>query len=1814
MRVGVAYVDVRAQTALLDRDLATAESKIRASATKMQGIMNGVNANMTSSSASVTKSFDNIGKSAQSTARSIQTFSSKSKKSMAGLIPHVAAVTASYMAMRAAWRSVTGAILVGSEFEHKMAIVRAITGDLSKGFKDLSSQFDALKIAAKEAGEQTVWTASQASEALKFLAMAGFSAVQSIGALPGVLQLALIGELELGRATDIATDTLNAMRLEVDDLARVNDVFVQTITNTNTNIEQMGHAMKFAAPVAGALGYEIEQLAAMIGIVAQSGVKAGIAGRNLQQAMIRAIPAAEAYGLENAKLIDVLKELNKRQNEYGKALGKEKAATMAILEAKDKFGMISLKTILILKDNIDAYEELLELEMKAAGASKKAADIIESSTVSIFKKLVAAVTSISIDIWERYSYIIGKSLKDATRWILEHKAVFESMISKFISYIPLMLELLATFAAFKIIVKVAGWIKGLSMAFTALAVTTTAANYALKANMLIASLVALNWAFKSLETTLNEYKVFDFDVYLPHSGHLGDMIKDVKDFGDALSYTVSLMIPYLFYLKAIGDLRNLFPDEPLLPPSHPDFNKEKISSPLFEEALDPRKFQEYLDSLNISMDSFYDDLVERRKKSKVDVDPAADIKTQLEAANVALKAAMEEQRKLLTQEYADLDPKVKAALRSRYDELVKEDPIFRLATERAKFKKDLEGSLSGLELMIDEGGADLAKAVVKKKMAAWDKEHGALQSHLEKTEKLISRWNDKSVKAEDDKFSAMRQKVNRDYKVQKEALEKHNSSTEKLTEAHTRVIKAIGGMEVKDQIKEQAKLDAKIARGLKGRAGFEKDYYKAKMNWIDSEAKMLKEKYKDQFDMIKWIAAEEMKLNKEVSDKRFSDMQAGLTDLEGMFSAISGMYEEGSSNARQFADMAKAMTIAQKGLAVVQAVAAIATQGLGDPYTAFARIAAMTAAMVGLLSSADISFSGGGIGDYTGAKKTQLSSGETTYRSYGVDTSVFGGENDEMSKSIEKSTDLLEDMYDLQNNTLTGIHSSMKQLNDNITGIVRAVVHGGGDLGTAFGAGFGESSNVGTGSNNGLIGAGIATGLALATGGLSLLWIGVEALLGGLLGKALQPVTDFFFGTTKTYSEGAGISVSPGSKSVRPYTDVYEKDSGAFFGLVGGGESRYTKEGERNPELENLFFGPNGVYTTLREGMVELATLLGADVQFAANYIFKELKIDFEGKTAAEISEIMSGAISRVGDDMASAVLGDIISLYQTVGEGALETAMRLAVDMAVVTDSIDKLGMSFSGTIAETLAMSESLIKLAGGLDNFVTASSTFFDKFFSDAEKQEMLYYDLTEALAMHNLELPKSRDGYRDLVAAQDLSTEAGQRAYWALVELAGAADQLYTSIDKTVDSLTDLFDRIVDWRQERTRSNWGPDKFIAEFQRLGRELDILNMSPDSETYYDDSINLLEQQFTVLKSIESIEDQTLDALKDSLGTIDDMIESLLMGAGASVESREVYQDKYDQLLAAAMGGDSAAISDLSTFMPKYLDFMTAYKEDSGDITRSILSDLKDLREIFSGKISGFEAFGGEVGDIDGTIESLTAQLVTSIKDLIKVIGVDLVPALDWKGFFANLTIEDWKGILGDPIWEDIFESLTVLDWTTLITPFGYNEFVTATGIDELNAPFAALGTALGSLAAASATAASATEALTNETYKLVGDPKYIPNFIIDNYVYNPDDGLQNKTMASGGLTSGISIAGEAGPEWIVPTMNPYSSKFLRDVGADPEAIGNAIASRLAPMLSSNSQSRGGELTVRVEIDGREIGAVVTQELRSNDELIEQARRVIN
>ena len=169
-------------------------------------------------------------------------------------------------------------IKTASDFEAQMSKVQAISGASA-------NDMDKLSASAKEWGANSKFSATEAGQAFEYMGMAGWKTDQMLAGIPGILNLAAASGEDLGRTSDIVTDSLSAFGLTASDSAHFADVLAAASTNANTNVSMLGESFKYAAPVAGALGFSVEDTTEALGLMANSGIKASSAGTSLRSLM-----------------------------------------------------------------------------------------------------------------------------------------------------------------------------------------------------------------------------------------------------------------------------------------------------------------------------------------------------------------------------------------------------------------------------------------------------------------------------------------------------------------------------------------------------------------------------------------------------------------------------------------------------------------------------------------------------------------------------------------------------------------------------------------------------------------------------------------------------------------------------------------------------------------------------------------------------------------------------------------------------------------------------------------------------------------------------------------------------------------------------------------------------------------------------------------------------------------------------------------------------------------------------------------------------------------------------------------------------------------------------------------------------------------------------------------------------------------------------------------------------------------------------------------------------------------------------------------
>src|SRR5690625_1314125 len=357
------------------------------------------------------------------------------------------------------------AVKKASDFETGMSSVAAVSGATGRDLELLTET-------ARKWGASTSFSALEAAEGLEYMALAGWDTQQMVGGLGPILHLAEAGALDLGRASDLVTDSMAGLGLKVSDLDGYLDKVAQTSRKSNTDIDALMEAMVIAGGTFSRLNVPLEESTAFLGVLANRGYKASEAGTAINAIMSRLTqssgPAADALKEMGISAFDsegnfrgmevVLKDVEKAMDGM---TDKQKAHYMEQLA-----GLNHGKTFSAMLAGLgDEYDDLKKEIMDSNGALEDMRDIMKDNLSGDLESLSSA--------FEEMAIAIGTTLLPHVRTFIEFIQSlldkFNSLDEKTITIIALITTLSAGFLLLTgPILMLVGFIPSILAGFTAL--------------------------------------------------------------------------------------------------------------------------------------------------------------------------------------------------------------------------------------------------------------------------------------------------------------------------------------------------------------------------------------------------------------------------------------------------------------------------------------------------------------------------------------------------------------------------------------------------------------------------------------------------------------------------------------------------------------------------------------------------------------------------------------------------------------------------------------------------------------------------------------------------------------------------------------------------------------------------------------------------------------------------------------------------------------------------------------------------------------------------------------------------------------------------------------------------------------------------------------------------------------------------------------------------------------------------------------------------------------------------------------------------
>lgn len=281
------------------------------------------------------------------------------------------AIGAATTAMAAFTKS---AIDAGMEFDKSMSQVAATMGTNVEDIADLRNL-------AIEMGSKTAFSATEAAEALNYMALAGYDAATQTAMLPTVLNLAAAGGMELASASDMITDSQSALGLTLEQTATMVDQMAQAASKSNTSVEQLGEAILTVGGTAQYMAGGTEEINTVLGILADNGIKGSEAGTHLRNMLLKlSSPTTEATKLLNQLGVQVF-DAEGQMRSFSEIFPELNAA-MATMTDQEKLDAMSTlfnsrdiaSATAMMGTTVERWDELGDAILNSAGAAEQMAN------------------------------------------------------------------------------------------------------------------------------------------------------------------------------------------------------------------------------------------------------------------------------------------------------------------------------------------------------------------------------------------------------------------------------------------------------------------------------------------------------------------------------------------------------------------------------------------------------------------------------------------------------------------------------------------------------------------------------------------------------------------------------------------------------------------------------------------------------------------------------------------------------------------------------------------------------------------------------------------------------------------------------------------------------------------------------------------------------------------------------------------------------------------------------------------------------------------------------------------------------------------------------------------------------------------------------------------------------------------------------------------------------------------------------------------------------------------------------------------------
>jgi hypothetical protein len=596
-------------------------------------------------------------------------------------------------------------------------------------------------------------------------------------------------------------------------------------------------------------------------------------------------------------------------------------------------------------------------------------------------------------------------------------------------------------------------------------------------------------------------------------------------------------------------------------------------------------------------------------------------------------------------------------------------------------------------------------------------------------------------------------------------------------------------------------------------------------------------------------------------------------------------------------------------------------------------------------------------------------------------TGTVLGNSSAKSESIKRAIELSASNSSTQINYLSGMLTALQSIQSNISGFASEVLRTT-DVTNANAAGL-NTNNGGatTVTKTGLVAAGAM--VAGPLGALVAYAVNKIPAIGNMLGKIS---TSIFGGKQNlddsgiTMDKASLASIQANGAHAKSYADI--TTSGGWF----RSDRHDTKTSSLDADANRQF---TAIIVSLADSVKQAGMLLGMNGDaFSAKlntFVVDIGKISLKGLKGEDLQKELESVFSKLGDQMAQFGV-DGLQQFQKVGEGYLETLMRVATDYAKVDASLQSIGKTFGATGVSSIAARENLIALLGGIDGFQSKTADYASNFLTKAQQLAPVAKYVTQQLTSMNLGWVQTREQFAGVVAGLDLTTTAGQQTYAALMNLESAFAATHEAIVDTTKSAQDIADERKDLQNQLDQLT------MTSAQLQAKQRDAL----------DDSNKALFDQVQATKKVKDAQ----DAAKTSLGnfvnqmksfatTAKGLNNSLALGSLSTLTPEQQYAEarrQFDQTRQQAAAGDATAQGNLQSVEQTFLQMSQKINGGNSQYSSDLATVMQandQLAQWATQSVDVAQASLDALNDSSATLTDISATL-TAIAQ-----GVQYLPA---------------------------------------------------------------------------------------------------------------------------------------------------------------------------------------------------------------------------